>query len=85
MRGGLEHVERPEPSAWYRMNRRIVGRLRGECRNRERSDTLPEAQVLIEHWRAPYNHGHPHPALGDRYSRAASPIACAEVAESVLS
>ena len=31
------------------------GKLRDECLNRERFDTLLEAQVLIEGWRREYN------------------------------
>ena len=42
------------------------GKLRDECLNRERFDTLLEAQVLIEGWRWEYNHIRPHSALGSR-------------------
>ena len=42
------------------------GKLRDECLNRERFDTLLEAQVLIEGWRREYNHIRPHSALGSR-------------------
>jgi transposase InsO family protein len=42
------------------------GKLRDECLNRERFDTLLEAQVLIEGWRREYNHIRPHSALGYR-------------------
>ena len=34
--------------------------------NRETSDTLPEAKVLIERWRQEYDHVRPHSALGYR-------------------
>ncbi len=42
------------------------GKLRDECLNRERFDTLLEAQILIEQWRQEYNHLRPHSALGYR-------------------
>ena len=42
------------------------GKLRDECLNRERSDTLLEAQILIEGWRREYNQIRPHSALGYR-------------------
>ena len=42
------------------------GKLRDECLNRERFDTLLEAQVLIEGWRREYNQIRPHSALGYR-------------------
>jgi putative transposase len=42
------------------------GKLRDECLNLERFDTLLEAQVLIERWRLEYNHSRPHSALGYR-------------------
>jgi putative transposase len=42
------------------------GRLRDEQLNRERFDTLLEAQVLIEMWRNEYNQVRPHSALGYR-------------------
>ena len=42
------------------------GKLRDECRNRERFDTLLEAQALIEGWRREYNQIRPHSALGYR-------------------
>ena len=42
------------------------GKLRDECLNRERFDTLLEAQILIEQWRLEYNHLRPHSALGYR-------------------
>lgn len=42
------------------------GKLRDECLDRERFDTLLEAQVLIERWRREYNHLRPHSALGYR-------------------
>jgi transposase InsO family protein len=42
------------------------GKLRDECLNLERFDTLLEAQVLIERWRLEYNHLRPHSSLGDR-------------------
>ena len=38
------------------------GTLRDECRNRERFDTLLEAQVVIEGWRREYNQIRPHSA-----------------------
>ena len=34
--------------------------------NRETSDTLPEAKVLVERWRQEYDHVRPHSALGYR-------------------
>ena len=40
-----------------------------ECLNRERFDTLLEAQVLIECWRLEYNHLRPHSSLGYRLQR----------------
>jgi transposase InsO family protein len=40
------------------------GRLRDEFLNRERFDTLLEAQVLIEMWRHEYNQIRPHSSLG---------------------
>jgi putative transposase len=42
------------------------GRLRDECLNLERFDTLLEAQVVVEAWRHEYNHVRPHSALGYR-------------------
>ena len=42
------------------------GKLRDECLNRERVDTLLEAQVVIEGWRRDYNQIRPHRALGYR-------------------
>ena len=42
------------------------GKLRDECRNRERFDTLLEAQVVIEGWRREYNQIRPHSAFGYR-------------------
>ncbi len=42
------------------------GRLRDEHLNRERFDTLLEAQVLIEMWRNEYNQIRPHSSLGYR-------------------
>jgi transposase InsO family protein len=42
------------------------GRLRDEHLNRERFDTLLEAQVLIELWRNEYNQVRPHSSLGYR-------------------
>ena len=45
------------------------GKLRDECLNRERFDTLLEAQVLIEGWRREYNQIRPHSALGYRPPR----------------
>ncbi len=42
------------------------GKLRDECLNLERFDTLLEAQVLIERWRLEYNHLRPHSSLGYR-------------------
>ena len=42
------------------------GKLRDECLNVERFDTLLEAQVLIERWRLEYNHRRPHSSLGYR-------------------
>lgn len=42
------------------------GRLRDECLNLERFDTLLEAQVLVERWRCEYNHLRPHSSLGYR-------------------
>ena len=42
------------------------GKLRDECLNRERFDTLLEAQILIEGWRREYNPIRPHSALGYR-------------------
>ena len=44
----------------------VHGKLRDECRNRERFDTLREARVLIERWRREYNQIRPHSALGYR-------------------
>ena len=45
------------------------GKLRDECLNRERFDTLLEAQILIEGWRREYNQIRPHRALGYRPPR----------------
>ena len=42
------------------------GKLRDECLNLERFDTLLEARVLIERWRLDYNHLRPHSSLGYR-------------------
>jgi len=42
------------------------GRLRDEHLNRERFDTLLEAQVLTEMWRNEYNQIRPHSSLGYR-------------------
>ena len=42
------------------------GKLRDEGRNRERFDTLLEAQILIEGWRREDNQIRPHRALGYR-------------------
>ncbi|MBM4415300.1 MAG: IS3 family transposase [Chloroflexi bacterium] len=42
------------------------GKLRDECLNLKRFDTLLEAQVLIERWRLEYNHRRPHSSLGYR-------------------
>ena len=52
------------------------GKLRDECLNRERFDTLLEAQILIEGWRREYNQIRPHSALGlppPRPGNAATP------------
>ncbi|MBM4414887.1 MAG: transposase family protein, partial [Chloroflexi bacterium] len=40
------------------------GKLRDECLNLERFNTLLEAQVLIEAWRNEYNQIRPHSSLG---------------------
>ena len=42
------------------------GKLRDACLNRERFDTLLEAQILIAGWRREYNQIRPHRALGYR-------------------
>jgi len=42
------------------------GKLRDECLNLERFDTLLETQVLIERWRLECNHLRPHSSLGYR-------------------
>jgi transposase InsO family protein len=42
------------------------GKLRDECLNLERFDTLLEAQVLVERWRCEYNQLRPHSSLGYR-------------------
>ena len=42
------------------------GKLRDELLNGEVSNTLREAQVLIERWRRHYNTARPHSALGYR-------------------
>ncbi len=42
------------------------GKLRDECLNLERFDTLFEAQVLVERWRREYNQLRPHSSLGYR-------------------
>jgi transposase InsO family protein len=42
------------------------GKLRDECLNRERFDTLLEAQILTEQWRLEYNQRRPHSALAYR-------------------
>ncbi len=42
------------------------GKLRGECLNCERFDTLLEAQVVIEGWRREYNRTRPHSSLNYR-------------------
>ena len=42
------------------------GKLRDACLNRERFDTLLEAQILIEGWRREDNQIRPHRALGYR-------------------
>ena len=42
------------------------GKLRDECLNLERFDTLLEAQVLVERWRCQYNQLRPHSSLGYR-------------------
>ena len=55
------------------------GRLRDEHLNRERFDTLLEAQVLIEMWRHEYNQIRPHSSLGYR-----SPAPEVEVGEPLL-
>ena len=44
----------------------LNGKLRDECLNRERFDTLLEAQILSEQWRFAYNHLGPHSSLGYR-------------------
>ena len=44
----------------------LNGKLRDECLNRERFDTLLEAQILIEQWCFEYNHLRPHSSLGYR-------------------
>ena len=44
----------------------FTGTLRDECRNRERFDTLLEAQVLIARWRREDHPLRPHRALGSR-------------------
>jgi putative transposase len=45
---------------------RSVGRLRDELLNLWRFDSLLEARVIIEDWRADYNANRPHSAHGDR-------------------
>ena len=42
------------------------GKLRDECLNHERFNTLLEARVLIDGWRREYNQIRPHSALGYR-------------------
>ena len=42
------------------------GKLRDECLNLERFDTLLEWLVLIERWRLQYHHLGPHSSLGYR-------------------
>ena len=42
------------------------GTRRAACLNRERFDTLLEAQILVERWRPEYNQIQPHSALGYR-------------------
>ena len=44
----------------------LNGKMRDELLNREILYTLPEAQILIEHWRKEYNHIRPHSSLGYR-------------------
>jgi len=41
----------------------FIGKLRDELLNREISDTLLEARVVIEHWRREYNKYRPHSSL----------------------
>ena len=49
-----------------RFARRIACRAMDELLNGELFYTLKEAQILIEHWRIPYNTVRPHGALGYR-------------------
>jgi transposase InsO family protein len=39
------------------------GKLRDECLNHEWFRDIPEARLVIEHWRQFYNHRRPHSAL----------------------
>lgn len=42
----------------------LNGRLRDECLNEHLFRSLPSARVIIEAWRADYNHHRPHTSLG---------------------
>ena len=46
----------------------LNGKLRDECLNRERFDTLLEAQILIEQWRFEYNHLRLHRRLDQLFA-----------------
>jgi len=51
----------PWQNAWTES---FNGRLRDELLNSWRFDSLREARVIIEHWRADYNANRPHSAHG---------------------
>jgi len=53
----------PWQNAWIES---FNGRLRDELLNLWRFDSLLEARVIIEDWRADYNANRPHSAHGDR-------------------
>jgi len=40
--------------------------LREECLNSHVFASVPEAQAILDGWRADYNHVRPHSRLGDR-------------------
>ena len=52
---------------------RLTAKLGDECLNRERFDTLLEAQILSEQWRFAYNHLRPHSSLGYRPPAPSAP------------
>lgn len=59
-------VHRAPAAPGARLRESFNGKLRDDCLNLARFDTLLEAQVLIERWRCEYNQTGRHNSLGYR-------------------